>query len=123
MSDERDSLTLNFKRILLDPGIPPKPAQRFFWTRVGPDFQLEIGYFDLPELRTALEEARTAANKESKAVVHFNVTDRFMLTLANVIELSRAADGMMADVTKTMKAAGVTDLGALASFKMEEGKK
>ena len=120
MAEAPASLTLNFKRTLRDPEAPPKPAQRFFWTRVGPDFQLDVGYFDLPELRIAVEEARAAPNKESKTTVHFNVTDRFTLTLANVLELSRAAEGMMEDVRKTMKAAGVTDLGALATFKEEE---
>ena len=119
MADERDNLTLNIKRILVEPGSPPKPAQRFFWTRVGPDFQLDVGYFDLPELRTAVEEARSAPDKESKTMVQFIVTDRFLLTLANVLELWRAAEGMMKDVRKTMEAAGV-NLSDLVTFKQEE---
>lgn len=119
MAEEPASLTLNFKRILRDPEAPPKPGQRFIWTRVGPDYQLDVGYFDLPELRAVVEEARSAPKKESTTPVAIHVTDRFNLTIANVVELAAVVEQMMMDVRQQMKAAGVSDLGASVAFKEE----
>lgn len=117
MADEPQNLTLNFKRILQDPGKAPKPAQRIVWTRVGPDFQIDVGFFDLAELRLAVEDARSSPTHGSMMEVPFYVTDRFILTLGNVIELSKITEQMMSDVRRTMKEAGVEETHPLLKVK------
>lgn len=92
-----DGVTLKLRRNLLAPLSPPKPAQQFAWARVGPEIQLEVGHFDLPELRDAIKRAEESG---APAEATLNVTDRFVLSPQGVANLARIASEMMADMKK-----------------------
>jgi hypothetical protein len=63
---------------------PPKIVHKFNWVRVGPDVMLEVGYFDLLDLRTAVEAGKSG-DAEAAATLH--VTDQFALSPQAVIDL------------------------------------
>jgi hypothetical protein len=86
---------IKLRRHLVNPSVPPKPAHQFMWTRVGTDIVLEVGYFDLPELRTALQRAK---DKGQPAETSFYVTDRFTLTPTSVASLVQAGKDLARDM-------------------------
>lgn len=90
---------LTIKRHLLDPTAAPKPAHRFFYSRVGSEIALDVGYFDLFDLLT-LQSAPEgeSAGKPREAV--FNVTDRFVLSPESAYYLLETAKSLVADLRK-----------------------
>ena len=93
--EEKKQLRMNIRRTLIDPRQPPKPAHHFLWTRVGADITLDVGYFDLPEVRAVLERAKTVDNPD----LSLFVTDRFTLTAQGIANLIRAAHDLENDLT------------------------
>lgn len=94
----REQLQLILQRILVDPGTPPKPAHKFMYHRVGSDIVLEVAYFDLNELRIAIEEGKEQKEKKEKPRVPLYVTDRFTLSVQAALDLRDAANALVADL-------------------------
>ena len=94
---------LRLRRSLVDPRLAPKPAHHFVWTRVVSDVALEVGHFDLPEVRAALERSRTAAaatGSDPGAELTMFVTDRFVMTTQGISSFLNAADELKRDLEK-----------------------
>jgi len=90
--------TIKLKRVLVNPQIPPKPAHKFLFTRVGVDLVLEVGYFDLPELREAVEAGKSKAENAEPDEVQLHITDRFVLSPQGVMDLAQVANQLQQDV-------------------------
>lgn len=90
-----EGITLQLDRQLLDPERPPLPAHKFFWTRVGGDVVFEIGFFDLPELRDALEKSRQSNLQEKVRVA---IAGRYALSPAAALELLKQAQLLVDDL-------------------------
>ncbi len=92
-----EQVELTFDRQLLSPN-PPKLAQKFGFTRVGPDIVFEVGFFEPTALREALERLR---EKQPSPPVPYLVTDRFVLSLSAVVDLFNVSkmliEGLRAD--------------------------
>ena len=101
-NSNQHAVEVKIERVLVNPGDPPKPAHKFIWTRVGDDLMLDVGHFDLVELRGAIKEGGESG-KEGTA--KFYVTDRFMLTPQVVLELREAMTKLMGDLEEKEKAA------------------
>jgi len=81
-----EEITMETRRILVDPGAPIKSAHNFGVARVGDNFQLDVGFFDLLNLKEAVDSARAGAEP---AELHFIVTDRFALSRSSFEILAR----------------------------------
>jgi hypothetical protein len=99
MANEEKKVRINIRRTLVDPKLPPKPAHHFLWTRVGADITLDVGHFDLPEVRAVMEKAKSVDNAD---LILF-VTDRFTLTPQGLSNFLQAAH----DLEKDLKAQGM----------------
>lgn len=86
---------LRLERIKLREDAPPYPAHKFFYTRVGPDILLEIGHFDLVELRSALEESRESGERSD---VKIFISDSFSLSPQAAFELMQMAQRLVDDL-------------------------
>src|SRR5436190_19696748 len=78
------------RRILLDLS-SPKAAHGFAWARVGDQFMLEIGYFDLKEMSEAIVARQKKIEKgedvaEADGIDMF-ITDRFVMDIASTERL------------------------------------
>lgn len=95
-------LELKMNRVLVDSATPPKPINKIQWTRVSDSIVMEVGYFDLPELRHASNAAKEAAaeGQEPPATVNLFITDRFTVTPSAAIQLKEDLDGLVADLRK-----------------------
>lgn len=102
-------LNLTVNRILMSPDTPPKPGHKFLWTRVGTEVMLEVGHFDLVELKRAVDEATDSESKSSNSPVSLYITDRFFLNLANAVELSKAVNSMLKDLKTSVLGSGITE--------------
>ena len=89
----RKSITLNLKRNLVAPKEPPKPLHQLLFTRVGHDIQLDAGYFDMVELRPFVDQANETATE-----LTFNVTDRFLITPTNAMQIYESLTAMVKDI-------------------------
>lgn len=100
MANEGVDLKLN--RVLADPTSVPKSMHRIMWTRVGDMIVLEVGYFDLPDLRVAINQKKEESAKptESSTDVNFFVTDRFFVTPSVVKDICNDLDGLLKDLRK-----------------------
>lgn len=81
------------KRVLLNPKAPPIVANHFLWTRVGQEYVVEVGYYDLFEVRSALKKAKTVQESEPPTVDFF-VTHRFAVGLDSIERVLGAFRGM-----------------------------
>lgn len=79
-------LELKVQRVLTDPAAPVKAAQNFQFTRVGEELQLDVGYFDMPNLKEIVDKAKKG---ETVGELLFIVTDRFSLSRTAFEVLSR----------------------------------
>lgn len=97
MADQGVSLRLN--RVLVDSTAPPKSMHRIMWTRVGDMIVLELGHFDLAELRQVINAHKELQKPDEKpADVNFFVTDRFFVTPSIAKELHNDLDGLVNDL-------------------------
>ena len=92
-----DTFTVALRRVFVSPNSVPKPVHRFFWTRVGMDVLLDVGYFDLTEVGQALERAKVL-EVPATPEVPFYITDRFFVSPAAVPELYKAVGELMQDL-------------------------
>ena len=98
----QNAVEVKVERVLVNPDDPPKPAHKFVWTRVGSDLMLDVGHFDLVELRNAITEGGKGG-KEGTA--KFYVTDRFILTPPVVNELIEAMTKLKDDLEEKQEKA------------------
>jgi hypothetical protein len=91
--------TIRLKRVLADPSAPPKAAHKFMFTRVGVDIVLEVGYFDLPALREAVERGKEAPKDAEPEEVTLHITDRFVLSPQGVTDLAGVAKQLESDMS------------------------
>jgi hypothetical protein len=96
-----EEASLRIKRVLTNPDVPPKTVNKFMWARVGTDVCLEAGFFDLFELREAVEAARTAGQSSE---VTLRVTDRFVLSPQAVADLIQVVREMETDAAANLPA-------------------
>ena len=94
MSDQ-DQVKLSFNRVVVRPENPPKPVHKVFWSRVGNDILLDVGYIALVETRAAITKAKEGEEPEP---LSFYVTDRFSLTPQAAVELKVAIEQMREQV-------------------------
>lgn len=87
------------KRIVVDPAQPPEAAHAFVWARVGGQFLLEVGFFDMLEIHGAVTAARDEA-KEEKESPSLIITRRYVLSPEAVSQLSETVDAMMKELPK-----------------------
>jgi len=95
MRDPR--VTLNVRRNLANPE-PPTALHQARYSRVGSDILLEVGYFDLPELRDAMERARNIESAGNSADVTLHVTHRFSMSPQGVRALAHTVQRMLQDL-------------------------
>lgn len=91
-----DRITLQVRRSLVNPSAPPKALHQALFTRVGTDIALDLGHFDLPELREVIERAKAAGSGPTELTLH--VTDRFVLSPQNVQSLWRTMQQIVKDL-------------------------
>ncbi len=89
------SATIKVRRELVEPQTPPKAAHKFLFTRVGVDIVLEVGFFDLLQLREAVE-ARNSQAEPPEVILH--VTDRFTLSPQGLQDLSAIVKQLVEDM-------------------------
>jgi hypothetical protein len=73
-----ENVAIKGLRRVVDVGVPPKQAHKFLFTRVGNEFVVEVGFFDFPALRDAIETAKSGMAPEQ---VPLHVSDRFVLSI------------------------------------------
>lgn len=85
------------RRILLDMS-PPKAAHSFVWVRVGDQFMLEVGYFDLKVWSEMINRSETDSGAESTQTANLDlfITDRFVMDIGSA--------GRLVDVMKSLTA-------------------
>lgn len=99
--NETDTIQYNAIRIVVDPSRAPRQVHRFFYTRVGTEMVIDVGYYDTAELRIAIEGVREVGADPGKALdVPFFVTDRFVLSVSAAEDFIRTADFVRADLEK-----------------------
>jgi hypothetical protein len=101
MPTERDpapeATVLGLKRVLLHPEKPPVVASRFFFTAIGDELQLDVGFTDLAATRNAVEGAK--AGKEGE--VELYIYERLALSTEAVLDLFETSKKMIAHLRKT----------------------
>lgn len=75
---------VELRRVLLDPS-PPRAAHAFGWSRVGEQFQIELGYLDLQVVGELLKNKKNEG--EIAGTTDWYITDRFILDTASVERL------------------------------------
>lgn len=100
-----EAVSLKLKRILRDPDAPPTAVHKFMWTRVGTDICFEVGFFDLPELRDAVERGRQEAAGAGPMEVTLHVTGRYVLSPQAVADLVQVVRELEADIKTLVVAA------------------
>ncbi len=93
-----EALNLKLKRVLHDPDAPPTAAHKFMWTRVGTDICFEVGFFDLPELREAVERAKQQGTSAEPIEVALHLSGRYVLSPQAVADLSQVVKELEADM-------------------------
>ncbi len=109
---ETGKVAFSIQRTLRDPHAPPVAAHKFMWTRVGTEIVLEVGFFDLVNVREAVERHHPAAARglvaggmqmegepatEEKAV-QLVVTHRFVISAMGVEDLASQVIALRDDV-------------------------
>jgi hypothetical protein len=102
--ESKKGIPIQLKRILPPGSKPPKPANTFVWARFDGTYHLETGYYDALSYGKLLEAL--AGEGISDEVETLNpslesfVTDRFILTPKDVLELYRAVSVMFNDAVE-----------------------
>lgn len=97
MPDEPE-VQLQLKRTLVDGASTPcKVVHKFYWTRVGSDISLDIGYFDLAELRAAINRAHE--KPEEPQSLNLYVTDRLVLSASGAQSFIESAEQLKEDLS------------------------
>jgi len=86
------------KRILVDPSAPPTAAHLITWTRVGHEYLLDVGHYDLVAAREAISKEATTV--EEATMVDLYVTHRFALSQETVERLILSLDELKADMER-----------------------
>lgn len=94
------ALELALKRVLVDRTASPRAAHHLRWTRVGLEYVLEVGHYDLVALREAMNKAKEG---ESPVSVDFYVTDRFTLGLDTIERITDSMKELRDDWDKLME--------------------
>ena len=92
---EGQPVELKLERIIPDNSQRPVPAHKFFWARVGTDILFEVGFFDLVELRTALETARAHKPTEPVKVI---LAGRFTISPTAALDLLQTTQSLVDDL-------------------------
>lgn len=97
MAEQPKEVQLKVNRVLQNSNLPPKQLNKVFWTRVGSDIQLDLGHFDLPNLREAIN-----ASADSKEVqpVNLMVTDRFIVSPSSAMDIYNTFSEIIEDLRK-----------------------
>lgn len=98
MSDEAVKVSIRGIRHLLNPERSPSSFNKVLWTRIGSEAVIEIGFYDLPEMRDALQAAIDTPGKIVDVTV--NVTDRFSISPGNLLDIIRAAGSLGRDFVR-----------------------
>lgn len=102
MSNE-EALRIRFNRVLSPSGMnPPKPANNFAWTRIENAYHFQTSYYDPMSYALLLSTlASQGENKNEEDIQDLSldcqVTDSFMLTPKDVLELHSAVTMMFND--------------------------
>ena len=114
MPDEPE-VQIQIRRMLVaGASTPSKVVHKFYWTRVGTDISVDIGYYDLVELRDAIGALRE--DPAGGQVVNLYVTDRLLLSPSGAQSFIESAEQLKND----LRAAGI-DLTQEQGGKKEDG--
>lgn len=86
---EKKTVKIKARRAVLHPEKPPRIFNKLLWTRVGPEAVLDIGYYDLAEMRDALDKAKASPSTETEVTVY--VTERLTITPISILDLLRVS--------------------------------
>ena len=103
METKDNEVKVKTQRVLRDPFLAPETAGHFAFTRVGEDTQMDVGFFDLNDMKAALDSAREGG----EAATQFFVTHRFVLSRRALEVLARNAT----EILQRMNAAESTEEG------------
>ena len=93
MTDKPTPIAIDGERVLLDRSTNPKALHKILWTRVGSEVQLDLGYYDINEVNTAIEEGK---KKQAERVsTNLYITDRFVVSPTTVVQLSEDIEGLV----------------------------
>jgi hypothetical protein len=109
MSSEKKKIPID--RVIHNPDQPPKPLHRVFWTRVGIDTMLDVGYFDLVDLRRVDQEGF-----DTSEPLPFHITDRFFVNPESALHLLSAAQGLVDSLVEN----GLISADALKEFESHD---
>lgn len=79
--EKEELAAISLNRILVDPTAPATVAHAFIWTRVGHEYVLDVGHYDMVAMREAVNKAK---EKKTEEAVDFFVTHRFSLGLDTI---------------------------------------
>jgi hypothetical protein len=91
-----EGVSLRLERHLVDGAGLPLTVQHFLLTRVGNDILLEAGFFDLVELKTAIDGAKGGG----PLAVRLYVRDRVMMSRETLRQLQGAVEHILRGMDK-----------------------
>ncbi len=99
--DSSKEIPIEIRRVLPAGSNPPKPANNFAWTRIDNTYHLETSYFDAifygKLLKELSENSFDGEKVDDIPCLDTFVTDRFVLTPKDVLELYNAVKTMFED--------------------------
>ena len=102
--ESKKGIPIQLKRILPPGSKPPKPANTFVWIRIDSTYHLETGYYDALSYGELIEsltsESKSDEEDTSDPFLESVVTDRFILTPKDVLELYKAVSVMFDDAVE-----------------------
>lgn len=116
---------IKVERTGVGPLAPPTAAHKFLFTRVGAEIVLEVGFFQMAELREAVETSRAttaalypgAPGGPQPPTVKLYISHQFSLSPQGVMDLISIARELEKDLPNFV--AGIQD-GSLAGAGIEE---